>query len=46
MLFMTKIKTILFDSVDYPNAEPKMNFLSVITHARDRCFVTSEYVTD
>ena len=21
-------------------------FLSVFTHARDRCFVTSEYVTD
>ena len=21
----------------------KMNFLSVFTHARDRCFVTSEY---
>ena len=23
-----------------------MNFLSVFTHARNRCFVTPEYVTD
>ena len=23
-----------------------MNFLGVFTHARDRCFVTSEYATD
>ena len=36
----------LFDFVDYQNAGPIMNFLSVFTHARDRCFVTSEYVTD
>ena len=43
---MTKIKTNLFDSVDYQNAGPKMNFLSVFTHAHDRCFVTSEFVTD
>ena len=46
MLAMTKIKANLFDSVDYQSAGPKMNFLSVLTHARDRCFVTSEYVTD
>ena len=43
MLVMTKK---MFDSVDYQNAEQKMNFLSVFTHARDRCFVASEYVTD
>ena len=36
----------LFDFVDYQNAGPIMHFLSVFTHARDRCFVTSEYVTD
>ena len=36
----------LFDCVDYQNTGPKMNFLSVFTHARDRCFVTSEYATD
>ena len=46
MLVMTKIKTNLFDSVDYQNAGPKINFLSVFTQARDRCFVTFEYVTD
>ena len=46
MLAMTKIKTNLFDSVDYQNAGPQMNFLSVFTHARDRWFVTSEYNTD
>ena len=46
MLVMKKIKTNLFDSVDYQNAGPKMNFLSVFAHARDRCFATSEYVTD
>ena len=46
MLVMTEKKTNLSDSVDYQNAGPKMNFLSVISHARDRCFVTSEYVTD
>ena len=44
MLVMKK-NTNVFDSVDYQNAGPKMNFLSVFTHARDRCFVTSEYVT-
>ena len=43
MLVMTKQ---MFDSVDYPNSGPKMNFLSVFTHTRDRCFVRSEYVTD
>ena len=46
MLVMTKTRTNLFDSVDYQNAGPKMNFLRVSTHARDRYFVTSEYVTD
>ena len=45
MLVLTK-KSNLPDSVDYQNAGPKMNFLSVILHAHDRCFVTSEYVTD
>ena len=45
MLVMTK-KSNLSDSVDYQNAGPKMNFLSVISHAYDRCFVTSEYVKD
>ena len=45
MLVMTKKTTYLFDSVDYQNAGPKINFLSVFTHARDCCFVTSEYVT-
>ena len=44
MLVMTKIKTNLFDSFDNQNAGPKMNFRSVFTHARDRCFVTPEYV--
>ena len=39
-------KSNLSESVDYQNAGLKMNFLSVISHARDRCFVTSEYVTD
>ena len=46
MLVMTKKESNLSDSVDYQNAGPKMNFLSVFTHARDPCFVTSEYVTD
>ena len=46
MLVMTKKKSNLFDSVDYQNAGPKMNFLSFFTHARDPCFVTPEYVTD
>ena len=46
MLVMTKTNSNLSDSVDYQNAEPKMNYLSVFTHVRDRCFVTSEYVTD
>ena len=36
----------LFDFIDYQNVRPIMNFLSVFTHARDRCFLTSEYVTD
>ena len=44
MLVMTKIKTNLFDSFDNQNAGPKMNFRSVFTHTRDRCFVTPEYV--
>ena len=47
MLVMTiKTTTNLFDSVDYQNAGPKMNFLSVFMHTRDRCVVSSEYVTD
>ena len=46
MLVLTKRKSNLFDYDDYRNAGPKMNFLSVFTYARDRCFVTSEYVTD
>ena len=41
-----KKHTNLFNSIDYQNAGPKMNFLSVFTQARYRCFVTSEYVTD
>ena len=41
-----KKKSNLSDSVDYHNAEPTMNFLSVFMHARDRCFVTSKCVTD
>ena len=45
MLVMTK-KSNLSDSVDYQNAGPKTNFLSVISNARDRCFEMSEYVTD
>ena len=45
MLVMTKKESNLSYSVDYQNAEPKMNFLSVFTHACDPCFVTSEYVT-
>ena len=43
MIVMAK-KSNLFDSVAYQNAGPIMNFLSVSTHIRDRCFVTSEYV--
>ena len=46
MLVMTKNKSNLFDSVNYQNAGPIMNFLSVFTHARDRRFVTPEYVAD
>ena len=46
MLVMTKTTTKLFDYVDFQNAGPKMNFLSVFTQARDQYFVTSEYVTD
>ena len=43
---MMKKKSNLFDSADYENAGPITNFLSVFTRARDRCFVTSEYVTE
>ena len=46
MLVITKTRTNLFDSLDYQNAGPKMNFLRVSKHARDQCFVMSEYVTD
>ena len=46
MLVMTKEKSNLFDSVHNQNAVPIMSFLCVFTHARDRCFVTSEYVVD
>ena len=45
MLVETKKISNLSDSFDYQNAGPKMNFLSGISHARDRCFVRSEYVT-
>ena len=45
MLVMTKTSN-LFDFVDYQNVGSIINFLSVFTHARDRCFVTSEYVSD
>ena len=45
MLMMTKTSN-LFDSVDYQNAGPILNLLSVFTHARDRRFVTSEYITE
>ena len=38
MLAMAKRKSNLLDSVAYQNAGPKMNFLSIFTHARDRCF--------
>ena len=38
MLVMTKIKSNLSDSVDYKNTGPKLHFLSVFTHARDRYF--------
>ena len=39
MLVMRKNRNkFLFDSVDYQNAGPKMNFLSVFTHTRDRWF--------
>ena len=46
MPVITKKKSNLSDSVDYQNAEPKTNFLSVFTHARNQCFLTSEYFTD
>ena len=47
MLVMTKKKSSnLTESVNFQNAGPTMNFLSVYTHALGRCFVTSEYVTD
>ena len=45
MLVMTKKNSNLSDSVEYQNTGPKMNFLSVFTHARDPCFETSEYAT-
>ena len=44
MLVLTKKTSTLFDFADYQNAGPIMNFLSVFTHARDRCFVTSVMV--
>ena len=46
MLVMTKKTSNLFEFVDYQNAGPIMNFLSVFTHARDRSFVSSEYDAD
>ena len=46
MLVMKKKTSNLFDFVDYQNVGPIMNFLSVLTHAHDRCFLTSEYVSD
>ena len=45
MLVMTK-NSNLSDPIDNRNTGPKMNFLSVFTHVRDRYFVTSEYVAD
>ena len=45
MFVTTKKTSNLFDFVDYQNVGQIMNFLCVFTHARDRCFVTSEYVT-
>ena len=44
MFVMTKQK--LTDSVYYQNAGPAVSFLCVFTHAFDRIFVMSEYVTD
>ena len=35
MHVMTKKKSDLSDSLDYQNAERKLNFLSVFTHAHD-----------
>ena len=46
MLVMTKKISNLLEFVDYQDAGPIMNFLGVFMHARNRCFVTSEYVTD
>ena len=46
MLVMTEKKVKLTASVNYQIARPAVNFLCVFTHALDRCFVTSEYVTD
>ena len=46
MLVMLKKKSNSFNSVDYQNAGPIMNFPNVFIHARDRCFVTFECVTD
>ena len=45
-LLLTNKQTNLFDYVDYQNAGPKNEFSECFTHARDRCFVTLEYVTD
>ena len=38
MLVMMKKTSNFFDFVDYQNVGSIMNFLSVFTHARDRCF--------
>ena len=46
MLVMKEKKSKFSDSIDYQNAGQKIHFPSVISHAHDRCFVTSEYVTD
>ena len=46
MLVMMKKNSNLTGSVDYKNAEPTKNFLYVFTHALERCFVKSEYVTN
>ena len=42
-IWWRKWKSNLSDSVDYQNAWPIMNFLSVFRHAHDQCFVPSEY---
>ena len=46
MLVMTKKTSNLVDFVNYQNVGPFMNFMSVFTHAFDRCFVTSLYAID